>query len=109
MFRTNRTNIRFTLCLLLICSAIPLMAQQTAARTESVVPAMVNFAGSLTDINGQPLTRTQGVTFLLYKEETGGAPLWMETQNVHAAKSGRYSVTLGSGSSKRLPAEAFSA
>jgi hypothetical protein len=106
MFRTNRTKFRFTLCFLLICSAISLMAQQ-ASTADSVVPAIVKFTGTLNDADGKPLTGIQGVTFLFYKEQTGGAPLWIETQNVQADKSGRYTVMLGAATSNGLPTDAF--
>jgi hypothetical protein len=108
MFRINRTKIGFTLCLLLICPVISLMAQQTAT-ADGVVPSVMKFTGTLSGTDGKPLTGTQGVTFLLYKEETGGPPLWIETQNVQADKSGRYSVLLGSATSNGLPSAAFSA
>jgi hypothetical protein len=36
--------------------------------------------------NNKPLTGTVGVTFSLYQESQGGAPLWVETQNVHPIK-----------------------
>lgn len=104
MFRPTPTNIRLTLCLLLICCGIPVMAQQTA---NTVVPTLVKFTGTLSGTDGQPLTGTQSLTFLLYKEETGGAPLWMETQNVQPDKNGHYSVKLGSASVLGLPAEVF--
>jgi hypothetical protein len=97
---------RFTFCLFLICCALPLMAQHSAS-VDSVVPAIVKFTGTLNDINGKPLTGTVGVSFLLYQEQTGGAPLWIETQNVQADKNGHYSVVLGSTTSHGLPAEAF--
>jgi hypothetical protein len=108
MFRINRTRIGFSLCLLLICPVMSLMAQQIAT-ADGVVPSVMKFTGTLSGADGKPLTGTQGVTFLLYKEETGGPPLWIETQNVQADKSGRYSVMLGSATSNGLPAAAFSA
>lgn len=101
-----RTSVRRSVCLLLICCTLPLMAQ-SAPSADSVVPAVVKFTGALNDSNGKPLTGTVGVTFLLYKEQTGGAPLWIETQNVQADKNGHYSVLLGSASSHGLSAEAF--
>jgi hypothetical protein len=103
-----RTSVRLSVCLLLICCALPLMAQ-SAPSAESVVPAMVKFSGTLNDADGKPLTGTVGLTFLLYKEQAGGAPLWMETQNVQADKNGHYSVMLGSATSHGMPAEAFTA
>ncbi|HEY6763349.1 MAG TPA: hypothetical protein VI386_01145 [Candidatus Sulfotelmatobacter sp.] len=110
MFQINRSKIRFTLCLclMLICPVISLMAQQTAT-ADGVVPSVMKFTGTLSGTDGKPLTGTQGVTFLLYKEETGGAPLWIETQNVQVDKNGRYSVMLGSATSHGMPAEAFAA
>ena len=74
---------------LLACFVMPMAAQQPAAASATVaVPPMVNFSGVLTDVNGKPLTGTVGVTFYLYKESQGGAPLWMETQNV-TSRQGR--------------------
>jgi hypothetical protein len=93
---------------LIFCTLAPLMAQ-SAASTENVVPSVLKFNGVLNDGNGQPLSGTVGVTFLLYKEPTGGAPLWMETQNIQVDKSGRYSVMLGSTTNHGIPAEAFAA
>jgi hypothetical protein len=94
--------------LLLTCLVLPMAAQQPAAASANVaVPLMVNFSGVLTDVNGKPLTGTVGVTFYLYKDSQGGAPLWMETQNVQADKGGRYTAVLGSTSSQGLPAAVF--
>jgi hypothetical protein len=91
--------------LVLVCCALPVHAQQ--ASSSGVVPALVKFTGALSDANGRPLTGTMGITFLLYKEQTGGVPLWMETQNVQADKSGHYSAMLGSASAHGLPADVF--
>jgi hypothetical protein len=102
----TRNIVHLSVYLLLICCALPLMAQ-SAASADSVVPGMVKFTGTLNDTSGKPLTGTVGVTFLLYTEQSGGAPLWMETQNVRADKNGHYSVMLGSATSKGIPADAF--
>ena len=48
-----------------------------------------------------------GVTFSLYKDAQGGAPLWTETQNIRPDKFGHYSAMLGSASSQGLPAAIF--
>ncbi len=95
-----------TFMLLLVCPAIPLMAQQTGT-PENIVPSMVTFSGTLSNTDGKPLTGTVGVSFLLYKEQTGGAPLWLETQNVQADKNGHYSVMLGASTAHGLPADVF--
>src|SRR5580692_7414740 len=84
-------------------------AAQTASGGSNVsqVPPLVNFNGVLAGANGKPLTGTVGVTFYLYQDQQGGAPLWLETQNVQADKSGHYCVALGSASSQGLPASVF--
>jgi hypothetical protein len=71
------------------------------------VPTVIRFGGSLADAHGQPLGGVLGVTFSLYTDRHGGAPLWMETQNLQADGSGHYSVTLGSTSSQGLPQGIF--
>jgi hypothetical protein len=85
------------------CLAPTCVAQQQAA----VVPTLVKFSGTLNDINGRPLTGVTGVTFLFYKDEQGGPPLWMETQNVTPDKSGHYTVALGSTTAQGLPTDLF--
>ncbi len=104
--------VRISVCvcafLLLACFVLPMAAQQpAAASTNLAVPPMVNFSGVLTDVNGKALTGTVGVTFYLYQESQGGAPLWMETQNVQADKAGHYTAALGSTNSQGLPASVF--
>jgi hypothetical protein len=103
---------RITVCvcvfLLLACFVLPLAAQQPAAASANLaVPPMVNFGGVLTDANGKPLTGAVGVTFYLYQDSQGGAPLWMETQNVKVDKAGHYTAALGYTSSQGLPANVF--
>jgi hypothetical protein len=103
-----RTSIRLSIYFLLMCCTLPLLAQSVAS-ADSVVPGLVKFTGTLNDTNGKPLTGTVGVTFSLYTEQSGGAPLWMETQNVQADKTGHYSIMLGSATSHGIPAKTFSA
>jgi len=82
----------------------PLMSAQQAT---GIIPTLVNFAGALSDSNGKPLPGAQGVTFYLYKDQQGGSPLWIETQNVLADKNGRYSAVLGATTRQGLPTELF--
>jgi len=67
-------------------------------------PHVIRFTGSLV-----PGADIVGVTFSLYKEQTGGTPLWQEVQNVRPDASGHYSVLLGSTQTEGLPSEAFTA
>jgi hypothetical protein len=91
------------LTVLIACFGTTSDAQQAT----SVVPTLVNFSGTLTDANGKPLTGTVGVTFYLYKDDQGGSPLWMETQNVQPDKTGHYTVALGSSKNEGLPTSLF--
>ena len=75
--------------------------------TAGSVPQLMNYAGVLTNVNGKPLTGVVGVTFLLYRDQQAGSPLWMETQNVQPDKSGHYSVLLGSTTSGGMPRDVF--
>ena len=102
-----RTSVCFAVCLLMMCCVLPVSAQQPAAAANGVVPPVVKFSGVLTDVNSKALTGMVGVTFSLYKDSQGGAPLWVETQNVQADKNGHYSVMLGSSSSQGLPGNLF--
>jgi hypothetical protein len=93
--------------ILLLCCVFGQAQQTVATATNVIVPPLVNFNGVLTDGNGMPLAGVVGVTFYLYKEQQGGAPLWMETQNVQPDQTGRYTVLLGSATSQGLPANIF--
>jgi hypothetical protein len=82
------------------------VAGQTTANT-SVVPRLVRFSGTATDARGNPAAGVAGVKFALYAEETGGAPLWMETQIVQTGPGGHYTVLLGATKPEGLPVELF--
>ncbi len=71
--------------LLLLCAlTAPTFAQSTLAVTSSTgsVPSLINYSGVLRDSTDKILTSITGVTFLIYTDEQGGSPLWLETQNV---------------------------
>jgi hypothetical protein len=84
----------------------PLMAQSISA-ANGVVPPLINYSGKISDGEGGPLSGVVGITVSIYKNQDGGAPLWMETQNVRADKAGRYTVLLGAGSAAGLPTDLF--
>jgi hypothetical protein len=92
---------------LVVFSAIGQAQQNPASSANAIVPPLVRFSGTLSDVNGKPLAGIVGVTFALYKDEQGGSPLWLETQNATLDKSGRYTVMLGSTTSTGLPADIF--
>ena len=78
-----------------------------AASTSAPVPRLIRFAGVAKDTESKPLTGITGITFLLYKDQEGGAPLWMETQNVQPDSNGHYSVQLGATKPDGLPTDVF--
>jgi hypothetical protein len=82
-------------------------ASALATSTAAVVPHLVQFSGIARDVNGKPLIGTVGITFLLYSDEQGGAPLWMETQNAQADAKGHYSVQLGATKPDGVPTDEF--
>ncbi len=85
---------------------------QTAAPNTSLastqVPRLIKFSGVAKDEAGKPKTGLVGITFSLYKDEEGGSPLWIETQNVQADATGHYTALLGSASVEGVPLSLFS-
>jgi trimeric autotransporter adhesin len=80
-------------------------AQQSAT---TAVPNLIRYGGTLKDASGAAIAATTGVTFAIYKQQDGGAPVWMETQNVTPDAGGQYSVLLGSTTATGLPSDLFS-
>src|SRR5271166_822038 len=81
-------------------------AQQAST---TAVPNLIRYSGTLKDAQGAvPSEKTLGVTFAIYKQQDGGAPVWQETQNVTPDASGQYSVVLGSITATGLPGDLFS-
>ncbi len=104
-FPQKRMNRLCSGALFLALLAAPI---STTAQTASLaVPPLINFNGSLTDVQKQPVSGVVGVTFSLYKDSEGGSPVWIETQNVRPDKTGHYKVTLGSSTGQGLPPSLF--
>jgi trimeric autotransporter adhesin len=82
-------------------------ASSSAASAVAQVPRLIRFSGVTKDESGKPVTGTVGVTFSLYKDAQGGAPLWVETQNVQADSTGHYTALLGSASAEGVPLAIF--
>jgi hypothetical protein len=72
------------------------------------VPKLVKFSGTAKDESGKLMTGPVGITFSLYKNQQGGSPLWVETQNVQADAAGHYTAMLGSATTEGVPLEVFS-
>jgi hypothetical protein len=90
----------------------PASANQSAASpapaaSNAEVPRLIKFSGTLLDAQDRPMAGPVGVTFALHAQQTGGAALWMETQNVTPDARGLYNVLLGANSANGVPAELF--
>src|SRR5215510_3845517 len=94
---------------LLVISAAAAYGQelQDSAAHTSTVPRLINFGSMLKNRSGQSLSGVTAVQFALYKDQEGGAPLWIETQNLRLDEQGRYAVLLGATKAEGLPMELF--
>ena len=102
-----------SLCFLFVSLMLTLSSSLNAQQPEvspsktSIVPHLVNFSGRAADPQGKPVQGITGVTFAIYKDQDGGAPLWMETQNVQTDAKGNYSVQLGATTREGLALDLF--
>jgi hypothetical protein len=78
-----------------------------AASAPTVVPALISYIGSSVSSEGQPLPGEVNITFLFFKEASGGEPLWTESQRVIVDTTGAYKVQLGATQPSGLPLELF--
>ncbi len=94
----------------LLAGGLPAQQAPTAGSAQGpAVPHLVKFSGTVKDAAGAPRTGVTGITFALYKDQAGGAALWLETQNLTLDAQGRYTVLLGANSAEGLPVDVFSA
>src|SRR4051794_12836180 len=90
-------------------SALPAFRRATpvAASAPTTVPPLIPYNGVARGSDGKPLTGDLSMTFLIFKDESGGEPLFTETQEVPAGSAGEYKVQLGATLSSGLPSELF--
>src|SRR5664279_655336 len=73
------------------------------------VPNLIRYSGTVLQPRSVAVSSPiVGVTFAIYKQQEGGAPVWLETQNVTPDATGHYSVLLGSTTATGLPSDLFS-
>ncbi|MBK9605958.1 MAG: hypothetical protein IPO58_05820 [Betaproteobacteria bacterium] len=65
------------------------------AAVRGAVPHVLNFQGYLTTSNGTPVTATVSMQFKLYASDTGGSPIYSETQPSVAVTNGQFNVVIG--------------
>ena len=78
-----------------------------AASAPTAVPALVPYSGIALGNDGKPLAGETAITFQIFKDEQGGEPVFVETQDVIPDATGCYKVQLGASLSSGLPAEVF--
>ena len=83
------------------------LATAAPSSSDSVVPRLIQFGGTVRGADGKPATGSVDLTFSLYQFEEGGNPLWVETQTLSLDSQGRYNVLLGATSPGGLPLDIF--
>jgi trimeric autotransporter adhesin len=91
----------------LVLSPILASSQSAPQVAKASVPTFVKFSGAVQNAGAILPTGATGATFALYKDQVGGAALWIETQNVQLDSFGRYSVVLGASKPDGLPPDLF--
>ena len=94
--------------LAVVCLTVAQTAAPNSSAASTQVPRLIKFSGVAKDDTQNHLAGVVGVTFSLYKDQQGGSPLWIETQNVQIDATGHYTVMLGSASADGVPLSLFS-
>jgi hypothetical protein len=78
-----------------------------AASAPTAIPALVPYSGVAINGEGKPFAGEVNATFLIYRDEQGGEPLWVESQVAVVDSSGHYKVQLGATNPNGLPSDLF--
>jgi hypothetical protein len=81
---------KLTLIFILIACCLSLVALSYAT-----IPHLIRYQGTALDKEKIPLDGPYSITFRIYDAETGGTPLWQETQELVPVTKGTFSVLLG--------------
>jgi hypothetical protein len=92
-----------SLCVLAV-SVAALRAQSPVA---TGVPRLVRVTSSFRPADGQPPAPVETMTLSIYSQDTGGVPLWQETQTVAVNPDGRFTLLIGSTRPEGLPLDLF--
>lgn len=99
----------FAAGLLCLGLAPALHAQQAqgSVATLTAVPRLFWFSGTFHPAEGSSAAPVESVTLSVYRDETGGEPIWQETQNVVIGSGGNFNVLVGSATPDGLPVDLF--
>ena len=78
-----------------IVIAIILLLSVPASIVMAQPPNLINYQGKLSDQDGNPVSGERDLTFAIYEAESGGTPLWSESQTV-TVNEGVFNTLLGS-------------
>jgi hypothetical protein len=95
------------LCSLAAAQSVSSSQTLQPSQASAVVPRLVNYSGKAIDAEGKIISGSAGATFAIYSEQSGGTPLWLETQNVTADARGNYTAQLGATKPEGLPLDLF--
>jgi hypothetical protein len=94
----------------MVFGLVSVAGAQTATNPAAAVPRLINVAGVYQPATGGPAPAAGTVvTLAIYAEQTGGALIWQETQNVAFDSAGRFSLLLGASRPDGIPLETFAA
>lgn len=102
--RTRRYTMALSASGVILIFASTLAAQSGITSNPS---RLVSVSGVLRPADGQPLAPVELVTLAIYSDESGGTPLWYESQTVETDAAGRYTVLLGATQANGVPLEVF--
>ena len=98
----------FSLTLSLALPAAPQQARSNAAASASTaVPPLIPYSGVVGIVPGAQPAAGASITFLIYKDEQGGEPLFAETQSVAIDATGHYRAQLGATLTNGIPMDLF--
>ena len=112
---TAKYSFALTISGALCLAAVPRSFAQTgalqaatplAATAPTAVPALVPFSGTVV-ADGKPLSGEAAITFLIYKDESGGEPLFTESQTLALDATGHYKTQLGATLANGIPLDLF--
>lgn len=106
VLQMNRIHLQITTLVCLFIAGVA-YAQSSEPAAISAVPKLVRFSGSVPVPNGLPIQSVESVTLAVYRDQSGGAPLWQEIQNVAVDSEGHYSVVLGATHNEGMPLDLF--
>lgn len=100
----------FSIALVLLVAPATVIARSSqAAALPSATPGprLITLSGVFRPADGGRPNAVETITVAIYAEETGGAPLWQETQTIEIETTGRYSLLLGATEADGVPLGIF--